>query len=80
MSNSKPPPPLTGNNDITTVSTPWTQREVDLLHEMVQDYDRAKWLRGQLKWWAIWLLGLPTAIVAIWEPLAKIGRFIKGGE
>lgn len=69
----KPPPPLTeGKNE------PWTQHDLDLLHEMVRDYDRAKWLRGQVKWWAVWLLGLPTLVLTIWEPLARLWKLLRG--
>lgn len=47
--------------------SPWTNEELVLLHEMVRDYDRAKWLRGQMKWWGIWILGAPTIIVSLWQ-------------
>lgn len=57
---------------------PWTQHEVDLLHEMVRDYDRAKWLRGQAKWWIVWLLGLPGAALMVWEPLVRLWKLFKG--
>jgi len=56
----------------------WTQRDIALLHDMVRDYDRARWLRGQAKWWAVWVVGLPAACVAIWEPLEKLFRMIRG--
>ena len=42
----------------------WSQEDLKNLHDMVRDYGRAKWLRGQLKWWAIWILGVPSAVVA----------------
>lgn len=56
----------------------WTQREVDLLHEMVRDYDRAQWLRKQMKWWGIWALGLPTAVLTVWEPLVRLWKLLTG--
>jgi len=57
---------------------PWTQEQLDLLHDMVKDYDRARWFRGQLKWWAVWIIGLPAATLAIWEPIEKLWRIIRG--
>ncbi len=57
---------------------PWTQKELSMLHDMVRDYDRARWLRGQMKWWAIWLLGLPTAILTVWTALDGLLRKIGG--
>lgn len=51
---------------------PWTNDELVLLHAMVRDYDRARWLRGQMKWWAIWVLGLPTAVVTVWQAIDTI--------
>ncbi len=65
-------PPDKGEND------PWTQRELSLLHEMVRDYDRAKWFKGQLWWWAGWLFGLPAAVLMVWEPLARLWKLFRG--
>jgi hypothetical protein len=58
---------------------PWTQHELELLHQMVRDYDRAKWFKGQLKWWGIWILGLPSAALMVWEPLARLWKLLKSG-
>ncbi len=57
---------------------PWTQHDLDLLHEMVRDYDRAKWLKGQLKWWIVWLLGLPTGVLMVWEPIVRLWKLLRG--
>lgn len=59
---------------------PWTQRELELLHDMVRDYDRARWLRGQLKWWAVWVFGLPTGALSIWKAIEELLRLLKGGH
>ncbi len=56
---------------------PWTQRELSLLHEMVRDYDRAKWFKGQLRWWVMWILGLPALALTVWEPLAKLWKIFR---
>lgn len=56
----------------------WTPAEVNLLHDMVRDYDRAKWLRGQLRWWALWLLGLPTFVLTVWEPIVRLWKLLRG--
>lgn len=59
-------------------SEQWTQRELELLHDMVRDYDRARWLRGQLKWWAVWILGVPTALVSVWKAVEQLVLTLKG--
>lgn len=56
----------------------WSQHELDLLHEMVREYENAKWFRGKAKWWALWFLGVPAAVLAFWEPIEKLWRLIKG--
>lgn len=55
----------------------WTQHELNLLHEMVRDYDRAQWFKGQIKWWIVWLLGLPAGVLMVWEPLAKLWKLLR---
>lgn len=39
---------------------------------MARDYDRAKWLRGQLKWWGIWVLGVPAAVVIFVKSISDL--------
>lgn len=56
----------------------WTAEELDLLHDMVRDYGHARWFRGQLRWWGVWILGVPAAVIAFWEPLVKLWNLIKG--
>ena len=51
---------------------PLSDSEISALREIVQDFDRAKWLRGQVKWWVIWLLGLPTALVTLWTAMETL--------
>ena len=58
---------------------PWTQRELNILHEMVRSYDRSQWLRTQLVWWVGWILGLPALALTIWEPLARLWKLLRGG-
>lgn len=60
------------------VDRPWTQDEISMLHDMVRDYDRARWFRRQLKWWAIWVLGVPAAIVMFIEPIDRLIKLFKG--
>jgi hypothetical protein len=67
-----------GLDENAFVSRQWTQQEIDLLHDMIRDYDRARWLRGQFKWWAIWVLGLPTGLVSIWKAIEQIVATVKG--
>lgn len=45
---------------------------------MVRDYDRAKWFKGQVRWWGLWVLGLPAFALTIWEPLARLWKLLKG--
>lgn len=56
---------------------PWTQHEINLLHEMVRDYDRARWLRKHLFRLLVWVLGLPAAALTVWEPLVRLWRLFK---
>ena len=57
----------------------WSQEELDLLHDMVRDYGRARWFRGQAKWWGIWFIGLPSAAVLVIDPLERLFKFFSGG-
>lgn len=70
--NNQQPPSATSGPEA------WTQRDLELLHEMVRDFDRARWLRGQLKWWAVWLLGVPTAGVTLWKAIEELLKAFKG--
>lgn len=63
---------------------PWTQHELDLLHEMVREYDRDKWLKlrfgrfkDQLWWWLGWGFGLPALALTIWEPLVRLWKLFR---
>lgn len=54
----------------------WTQHDLDLLHQMVKEYEFSRVLRRRAKWWLLWWLGLPATILAFWEPLEKLWRGI----
>lgn len=64
--------PNSGENE------PWTQRELNLLHEMVRDYDKAIWLRGQVRWLTLWVLGIPAFALTVWEPIVRLWKLLKG--
>lgn len=66
------------DDDVVAAKDAWTQRELSLLHDMVRDYDRARWLRGQLKWWGLWIVGLPTALVSVYKAIEQIILTMKG--
>lgn len=51
---------------------PLDDEEIRLCREMARDYDRAKWLRGQLKWWGIWVLGVPAAVVIFVKSISDL--------
>ena len=57
---------------------PWTQHELDLLHEMVREYDRMQWLKKRAWLWGVWLLGLPAGVLMVWEPLARLWKLFRG--
>ena len=69
----KTEPPLKGPFE------PWTQDELNSLHEMVQEYERMKWLKGKAAWWAGWTIGLPAIALTFWEPLARLWKLLRGG-
>ena len=49
-----------------------SEKEIELLRDMLRDYDRARYMRSQLRWWAIWLLGVPAAFVSLWQSFEAI--------
>lgn len=57
---------------------PWSQRDLDMLHDMIHDYENARWFRRQAKWWALWTLGLPAVILSFWDPIEKLIKLIRG--
>ena len=67
------------DQDFEGSNTPWTQQETHLLHEMVQEYARMRWLKKKVVWWAVWILGLPSAALMVWEPIARLLKILKGG-
>ena len=56
---------------------PWTQQDVDLLHEMVRDYGHSRWLRKKVTWWFMWVLGLPSAVLMVWEPVVRLLKLLR---
>lgn len=73
---------------LRSLPRPWTQKDTDILHEMVRDYnvlkeivrdyENARWFRRQAKWWAMWGLGIPAAMLSFWEPIVKLWHIIRG--
>jgi hypothetical protein len=41
----------------------FNEDEAKALRELIRDHDRAKWLRGQLRIWILWCLGIPAAVL-----------------
>lgn len=58
----------------------FTEHELEALHEMLRDYDRAKWLRGQMRIWIMWCLGIPAAVLGFITALDTIIKLFKGGK
>lgn len=50
----------------------WTVEETDALHEMVKEYIWARRFRKKMGWYLAWILGVPGAILAFWEPLERL--------
>jgi hypothetical protein len=48
------------------------------VREMLRDFDRAKYMRKQVRWFAIWILGLPTALATLIASLSQIIAWIRG--
>jgi len=53
-----------------------SEKEIELLREMIRSYDRAVWLRSQLRWWLLWLLGVPAAFVSLWQAFDVINKMV----
>lgn len=53
---------------------PWTKEETEALHEMVREYMWARIFRRKAGWIIAWVLGVPGAILAFWEPLERLYR------
>lgn len=56
--------------------TPWTQYEVEALHEMVREYLWMRRARKKARWAILWILGAPAALLAFWEPLDRLWKLI----
>lgn len=65
------------DGDRDPLPEPWTQRDIDALHEMVQEFHNMKWFRRKLKWYGFGVLGIPAAILAFWEPVEKLLKLYK---
>lgn len=66
------------NKDPELPTQAWSQEELNLLHEMEQEYARMQWLKKKAWMWGVWLVGLPTGVLMVWEPLARLWKLIKG--
>lgn len=62
----------------TEGSNEWTQEQVDALQEMAIDYIHSRWFWKRAKWWLVWTLGLPSGVLMVWEPVARLGKLLKG--
>ena len=58
------------------MTSPLTDEEREQVREMLLAFDRTKYMRGQLKWMVIWLLGLPAAAASIITALSKISEWL----
>ena len=58
--------------DVELKRAPWTQDELDAVHAMVQEYMWARTFRKKARWMLLWILGVPGAILAFWEPMEKL--------
>lgn len=56
---------------------PLDDDEMRMLHDMIRDYDRAKWLRGQARVWLMWAAGLPALILGLWTALIELMKLWK---
>lgn len=59
-------------------SAPLDDDELVLLHDMIRDYDRARWFRGQLKVWIMWCVGLPAVALGFLQAIDQISKLVKG--
>ena len=57
------------------MTSPFTEEEREQVREMLQAFDRTKYLRGQLKWMGLWLLGLPAAAASLITAFAKVAEW-----
>lgn len=65
------------NGAVVMPTPPLDDDEIALLHEMIRDFDRAKWLRGQLKVWLMWVAGLPALILGVWTAVIELMKLWK---
>lgn len=56
---------------------PLEDHEIQSLRLLVRDYQRAKWFRRQLKYWLVWVIGAPVAIVSTWQASSTILDFFR---
>lgn len=56
---------------------PWTQEEVDALHELAQNYLWQERFRKKSVKWIVLILGIPAALVYFFEPLERLIRIIR---
>lgn len=52
--------------------TPLTPEECVAIRRILRDDDRARWIKGQARIWATWLVGAPVALWAAYDALTKL--------
>jgi hypothetical protein len=55
------------NPDDTIPDTPFTKPERRDVRRVVRWYERREYLRSGARSWALWIVGLPTAMIAFWQ-------------
>ena len=56
-------------NETDVSSAPLTKHEIMSLRRIIRSDDRARWFWTTVRIWTAWLIGIPAAIVAIWQIL-----------
>lgn len=64
--------------DLDLKPAPWTQDEVDAMHEMVKKYIWAEQFKKRAAHWIVWGLGIPATIWYFVEPLERLVKFVRG--
>lgn len=81
------------DEELELTTAPWTNEETQALHKFVKDLSKEKqealhdmlneymWsriLRRKAGWIVGWALGVPAAILAVWEPLERLFKVLRG--
>lgn len=65
------------NPDDSIPDSPFTKPERRDVRRVLRWYERREFLRSGLKWWGIWVIGLPTAMVGVWQIVQLLIGHIK---